>query len=134
MARRRQHHGPHGGGQEAGFLGNADAQHGHQHDAQRRKTGKVGDQAGPDAADAVAIEQADRADHAVLGDPAGTGRTRILDGQAHPAEQAGEQHDPEGQDGEQRDRMRQKITQPFNAIQEAREGAAPRFGATGSGL
>ena len=124
MARRRQHHGAHGSGQQAGLLGHSNTQHRHQHHAQRCKTGEIGHQAGPDATDPVPVHQADRPDHAVFSHAASTGWPRILNSKPEPAEQSGQEHDTDRQDGKEGHRVRQEIAEPFDAVKKAREGAA----------
>ena len=66
--RRRVHQQPQHGADQAALLGHADAQHGHQHRAQRREAGEVVTVLFEDPVQPVARDQVDRLDHrAVLG-------------------------------------------------------------------
>ena len=115
-----QHDGAHGGRQKAGFLSDADAQHRHQHHAQRRKAGEIGGEAGENAPEAILVHQADRADHAVGGASAGAFGARVFHGDFQkPAKQARCQDHQPGQDRKQGDRVGQEIAQPLHTIKKA---------------
>ena len=121
MPGRSQHHAAYRSGKQAGFLRHAHADHRHEDNAERRKAGEIVHQPGEDAANPVGIHQADGADHAVFGNPGRPGRARILHRQPHPAKQAGQKHDAEGQVRKQRDRMWQEVAEPFDPVEEAGE-------------
>ncbi len=124
LGRCAHHHAAHSRAQQARFLRHAHTQHRHQHDAQRRKAGEIVDQSGKDAPNPVAIHQTDRTDHPVFRHAVCSGRARVDDRYAHPAQQAGQQHNADGEQRKQRDRMRQEVAEPLHAVEEAGEGVA----------
>ena len=128
LGRCAQHEAAHRRAQQAGFLRHADAEHRDQHHAERRERGEIVDQPGEDALQPLHVHQADRADHPVIGHARRACGPRIDHRDAHPAEQARQQHDAHRQQREQGDGVGQQVAQPFDAVEKAGKGVALRLG------
>ena len=104
---------------EPAALGDADAEHGHDHGAERCKAREVGDHLGEDAVQALEVHQVDGLDRG-----AGAG---VLDRETERAEHAREHDDDEGEDREERPRVRQHVAEALDPPQHEVHPAAGRL-------
>jgi len=116
VLRRRQHQHAQRGADEAAVLGHADADQGHQHHAQRREAGEVGDCAGHYPVQALDAEQVHRRHDLARG--------RMRHAQPRHRGEPGRDHHRQRQQREQRRRMGQGIAAFLDDVEEAVHGAA----------
>ena len=108
------------GAQQAGMLGDAQPQHRHQHHAQRRETGEVGDHLAEQKGEAVAVEQRTHLNAAVL--------QRVRRGQPGRRQQRAQRQHQQTQPDEQQGGVRQAVAGAFQPGQPA----GGRFSHSGS--
>jgi hypothetical protein len=122
--RRAQHQRADAGAQQSALLSDADAEHRDQHGAERREVDEVANQVLDDHAQPVAVEQADGFDQPVRAAPARALGPRVRHAPPQRAGEAAEQQHADGEDREERDRVRQQVAEPLDEAQEAREEPA----------